>query len=68
MRRKAHVRFLGGWARVTASGYPTRDRLSDPRSYPGLDEPCIRRETLCNKQIYFLKRRGIRPRIGGFFC
>ena len=24
MRRKAHARFLGGWARATASGYPTR--------------------------------------------
>ena len=27
----------------------------------------MRRETLCNKQIYFLKRRGIKPRIGGVF-
>ena len=23
MRREAHVRFLGGWARATASSYPT---------------------------------------------
>ena len=23
MGRKAQVRFLGGWARATASGYPT---------------------------------------------
>ena len=23
MRRKKHARFLGGWTRATASGYPT---------------------------------------------
>ena len=23
MDRKTHARFLGGWARATASGYPT---------------------------------------------
>jgi hypothetical protein len=25
--RKTHARFLGGWARATASGYPTLTRF-----------------------------------------
>ena len=34
--RKAHARFLGGWARATASGYPTHEKGT--RGHPLTEE------------------------------
>ena len=42
VRRKVHARFLGGWARATASGYPTGTsaRISPPGSRGQLGISC----------------------------
>jgi hypothetical protein len=46
VRRKKHARFLGGWARATASGYPARriGRSSSP--------PCGRRRLRRSRARY----------------
>ena len=69
MRRKAHARFLGGWARATASGYPTKVAGQWKYLYRALDRDgdtidfllCAKRD--CAAARRFLERV-VRPMLG----